>query len=131
MQIGQRNYVISQGNSQGGNVAGPVACNLSPSTAPDGEADAVENSSLTVSAQIPLGKCPVYAVQTPDSRRLFVLNRGDDTVTVINSQNNTLNTCTPFRQSDRGRPSPAIRFCHFHSEQSKLRASPLPMGPAA
>jgi DNA-binding beta-propeller fold protein YncE len=43
-----------------------------------------------------LGKCPVYAVQSPDQRRLFVLNRGDDTITVINSQSNTLDACTPF-----------------------------------
>jgi DNA-binding beta-propeller fold protein YncE len=43
-----------------------------------------------------LGKCPVYAVQSPDNRRVFVLNRGDDTITVINSQDNTLDACTPF-----------------------------------
>ena len=67
-----------------------------------GEADAIEVSSNTVSARIPLGKCPVYAVQSPDTKRLFVLNRGSDTVTVINSQNNTLNACTPF-QSQTGR----------------------------
>jgi DNA-binding beta-propeller fold protein YncE len=33
---------------------------------------------------------------------VFVLNRGDDTITVINSQLNTLNSCTPF-QSQSGR----------------------------
>jgi DNA-binding beta-propeller fold protein YncE len=49
-----------------------------------------------VSSSITVGKCPVYAVETPDDKRLFVLNRGDDTVSVINSQDNTLNTCTPF-----------------------------------
>jgi DNA-binding beta-propeller fold protein YncE len=35
-------------------------------------------------------------VETPDNRRLFVLNRGDDTISVINSQDNTLDACTPF-----------------------------------
>jgi YVTN family beta-propeller protein len=35
-------------------------------------------------------------VQSTDYRRFFVLNRGDDTITVINSQNNTLNSCAPF-----------------------------------
>jgi YVTN family beta-propeller protein len=35
-------------------------------------------------------------VQGADNKRFFVLNRGSDTVTVINSQNNTLNSCTPF-----------------------------------
>jgi YVTN family beta-propeller protein len=35
-------------------------------------------------------------VQSSDGKRLFVLNRGSDTVTVINSQNNSLDQCTPF-----------------------------------
>jgi DNA-binding beta-propeller fold protein YncE len=92
--IGQRNYVISQNFTD----ASGVACNVSPHTvAALGEADAIETASFTVSARIPLGKCPVYAVQSSDFRRLFVLNRGDDTLTVINSQNNTPDSCTPFQ----------------------------------
>lgn len=98
--IGQRNYTISTNNQ---NTAAAdlipygVACNLSPTTVTqNGEADAIEVASYTVSARIPLGKCPVYAVQSPDNQRVFVLNRGSDTVTVINSQNNTLDSCTPF-----------------------------------
>jgi DNA-binding beta-propeller fold protein YncE len=90
--IGQRNYAITQGA-----VADGITCNVSPTTAPVGEADAIEVSSNTISARIPLGRCPVYAVQSPDNRRLFVLNRGSDTITVINTQNNTLNACTPFQ----------------------------------
>ena len=95
---GQRNYAISQDfDAPSGTVPNGVACNLSPTTAPvNGEADALETSTNTVSARIPLGKCPVFAVQSPDNKRFFVLNRGSDTVTVINSQNNTLNSCTPF-----------------------------------
>jgi YVTN family beta-propeller protein len=89
--VSQRNYAITQGA-----VADGVACNLSPTTGPAGEADAIEVASNTVSARIPLGKCPVYAVQSPDNKRLFVLNRGSDTITVINTQNNTLDACTPF-----------------------------------
>ena len=89
--IGQRNYVITQGAVTDG-----VACNNAPSSAPLGEADAIEVSNDTISNRIPLGKCPVYAVQSPDKQRLFVMNRGDDTITVINSQNNTLDACTPF-----------------------------------
>jgi len=90
--LGQRNFAISQ------NIVTPtgVECNVSPTTGPLGEADAIETSSYTVSARIPVGKCPVYAVESPDTRRFFVLNRGSDTVTVINSQNNTLDSCTPF-----------------------------------
>jgi YVTN family beta-propeller protein len=87
----ERNYAISQGA-----VADGVACNNSPTTAPNGEADGIEVASNTVSSKIALGKCPVYAVSSPDGKRLFVLNRGSDTITVINSQNNTLDACTPF-----------------------------------
>ena len=92
--IGQYNYSISQNIA---NATG-VDCNIAATraAAPAGEADAIGTSTYTVSARIPLGKCPVYAVQSPDYRRFFVLNRGDDTITVINSQNNTLDACTPF-----------------------------------
>jgi len=58
-----------------------------------GEADSIESSNYTVSARIPLGVCPVYAVTSADQRRTFVVNRGSDTITVINSQNNTLDSC--------------------------------------
>ena len=106
--LGQHNYSISLNNS--GTPAGSgisyqdMTCNNAPSTVTQtGEADALETSSFTVSARIPLGKCPVYGLSSTDSRRFFVLNRGSDTITVINSQNNTLNTCTPFTNQD-GQP---------------------------
>jgi DNA-binding beta-propeller fold protein YncE len=90
--VGQRDFAISQ------NIATPsgVECNTSPRTQPLGTADSIEVASFTVSASIPVGKCPVYAIESPDTKRFFVLNRGDDTITVINSQDNTPNTCTPF-----------------------------------
>ncbi len=99
--VGQHNYAITQNvtDSTG------VACNISPRTITvNGQAEAIEQTTLTVSATIPLGKCPVYGVESPDARRVFVLNRGDDTITVINSQTNTLdNQCPPpagcFNQS--------------------------------
>jgi DNA-binding beta-propeller fold protein YncE len=90
---GERNYAIAQNFAD---LTG-VACNVSPRTATaNGEADAIETNSYTVSARLPLGKCPVYGVISPDQRRLFVLNRGDDTITVINSQINAIDACTPF-----------------------------------
>jgi hypothetical protein len=105
-QSALRNYVISQNNSTtpvASIIPYGVACNTSPSTVTqNGEADALETSSYTVSAQIPLGKCPVYAVPSSDQRRFFVLNRGGDatnpggSITVINSQNNTPDSCTPY-----------------------------------
>jgi DNA-binding beta-propeller fold protein YncE len=91
--IAQRNYVIAE------NITDPtgMACNVSPRTVGSaGEADAIELATYTVSARIPLGKCPVYGLETPDNQRVFVLNRGDDTITVINSKNNILDACTPF-----------------------------------
>jgi len=97
---GQREYVISQ------NFSDPtgVACNISPTTQPTGVATPIEISTNTAdSPAIPLGKCPVYGIQSPDQRRLFVMNRGDDTITVINSQNNTLDQCVPFI-SQNGQP---------------------------
>ncbi len=100
MLIGQRNYTISSNstNTATANVIPyGVACNISPTTVTEnGEADAIEVASYTVSARIPVGKCPVYAVESQDNQRVFVLNRGSDTITVINSQNNTLDACTPF-----------------------------------
>lgn len=89
---GQRQYAISQ------NFADPtgVACNTSPTTAPTGLATPIELATFTADPPIALGKCPVYAVASPDQRRLFVMNRGDDTITVINAQNNALDQCIPY-----------------------------------
>jgi DNA-binding beta-propeller fold protein YncE len=96
--VGQHVYSISQ------NVPFDTTCNIAPtSVGATGEADALEVSSYTVSARIPLGKCPVYGVQSTDGKRLFILNRGSDTVTVINSQNNSLDQCTPFTNQN-GQP---------------------------
>jgi DNA-binding beta-propeller fold protein YncE len=102
----ERYYAISQDfDSPQGSDPNGVACNVSPATAPvNGEADSIEVSTYTVSGRIALtpsagallGQCPVYAVQSPDGQRLFVLNRGSDTISVINSQLNTLDACTPF-----------------------------------
>lgn len=87
----------STGTPEGSALGYDLSCNTAPSAViQTGEADAIEVSGLTVTARIPLGKCPVYAVSSNDAKRLFVLNRGSDTITVINSQNATLDACTPF-----------------------------------
>jgi DNA-binding beta-propeller fold protein YncE len=88
---GEREYVLSQNVPD--TPAGQMTCNVSPKTAPTGVATPIELSSDTTDPAIPVGKCPVFGVQTPDLQRLFVLNRGDDTVTVINSNKNTLDQC--------------------------------------
>jgi len=101
--IGQHNYAISLNNSTSNTLAyTDMTCNSAPSTVTQtGEADAMETTSFTVSARIPLGVCPTYAVVGPG--RVFVLNRGSDTVTVINSQSNALDACTPFTNQN-GQP---------------------------
>jgi DNA-binding beta-propeller fold protein YncE len=105
--IGQHDYAISQNfDAPTSTEPNGVACNNDPTAAPvNGEADSIETSSYTVSARIPLGpstgpllgKCPVFGLSSADGRRFFVLNRGSDTVTVINAQDNTLDACTPFK----------------------------------
>jgi DNA-binding beta-propeller fold protein YncE len=94
--VGQRDFAISQNipNPDTSADAG-LECNLSPSAQPTGTVDTLEVASYTVSAHITVGKCPVYAVESPDTKRFFVLNRGDDTITVINSQDNTLDDQCP------------------------------------
>jgi DNA-binding beta-propeller fold protein YncE len=57
-----------------------------------GQAEAIEISGNTISATLPVGRGPVYGVMTVDDRRAFVLNQTDGTVTVINAQNDALDT---------------------------------------
>ncbi len=102
---GERDFVLSQ-NPQALPGFTSTTCNSSPSTVGEnGVATPVEPSyvadspiildptagSGTINAQ-----CPVYAIESSDQKRLFVLNRGSDTVSVINVQDNTLDQCVPF-----------------------------------
>jgi DNA-binding beta-propeller fold protein YncE len=94
---GQREYVLSQ------NVANnaPMTCNLTPRTVGvNGVATPIEVATETTDPALPVGKCPVFAVPSADQQRLFVLNRGDDTITVIDTRNNTLDACTPFQNQN-------------------------------
>ena len=79
----------------GNTVDGGVACNIDAhAVGVNGMADGIETSTYTVSSHIEVGVCPVYAVGTADTKRVFVLNRGSDNISVINSQNNAINRCT-------------------------------------
>ncbi len=75
---GEREYVISQNVPD---ETGQTTCNNPANFASvrAGVATPIEFAN-TADTSIPVGKCPVYAVQTPDLQRLFVLNRGDDTI---------------------------------------------------
>jgi DNA-binding beta-propeller fold protein YncE len=62
-----------------------------------GQVEAIDNSSSassspTISATIPVGRGPVFGLMTTDTRRAFVLNQTDGTVSVINAQTNALDT---------------------------------------
>jgi DNA-binding beta-propeller fold protein YncE len=57
-----------------------------------GEVQAVEVGANTISAALQVGSGPVYGVMTLDTRRAFILNHTDGTVSVINAQNNALDT---------------------------------------
>src|SRR6202453_3487170 len=79
--VAQRQFTLSQ------NIPGATGteCNTAPTAQTTGSADGFELTTLTVSSNLPVGVCPVYGVESLDNSRLFVLNRGDDTVTVINA----------------------------------------------
>jgi len=90
-QTAQRVYAISQGNSGTPNFAWGACANPSSVTT-TGEADAIEVATNTISTRLPLGVCPVFGATSADGKRSFILNRGSGTITVINSQLNTLDT---------------------------------------
>jgi YVTN family beta-propeller protein len=72
---GTRAYAISQATS-GSN----------------GQVAAIDIASNTISNRINVGVNPIYGVMTADGRRVFVMNQGDGTVSVINAQTNDLDT---------------------------------------
>jgi DNA-binding beta-propeller fold protein YncE len=57
-----------------------------------GQVATIENTSTATidTNPIPVGVNPVYGVETADARRVFILNQGDGTVSVINAQTNGL-----------------------------------------
>jgi DNA-binding beta-propeller fold protein YncE len=79
-----RVYALSKGGAAPGAVCGP-------GNGP-GRAAAIETNGNTISATLAVGNCPVYGVMTGDTRRVFVMNHGDNTVTAINSVQNALDT---------------------------------------
>jgi YVTN family beta-propeller protein len=86
-----RFYAISQLVGAAGTIS-PCATAANYPTLPTGVASALEAATFTVSTTIPVGVCPVYGLQSADGLRTFILNRGSGTVTVIDSQKNTLDT---------------------------------------
>jgi DNA-binding beta-propeller fold protein YncE len=79
-------YVVSQSGA-----ARAYAISQATNGGP-GQAQAIETSGNTISTSLTVGRGPVYGVMTLDSRRVFILNQTDGTVSAINSQTNALDT---------------------------------------
>lgn len=126
--VGQRDFIIEQGldATDGTTVldSNGYDCNSSPRTVNgNGIVESVEIASYTISSKLSLvpsynsantvddydagltttsnvARCPVYGVQSTDGKRLFVLNRGSDTISVINSSTAALDDCYPYAGQD-------------------------------
>ncbi len=91
-----RVYSITQDNGSGSVAFGD--CEVPGNVTSPGQVQAIESSTVTISRTLPVGICPVYGIGSTDNQRVYILNRGSGTVTVINSQFNELDT-TPNRQN--------------------------------
>ncbi len=91
-----RIYSITQDN--GSNQVTFGACENPTQVTTPGQVQSIEISTITISRTLPVGICPVYGVGSTDNNRVFILNRGSGTVTVINSQYNDLDA-TANRQN--------------------------------
>jgi hypothetical protein len=72
----------------------PRAYALVQNGASNGQADAIEVATNTLSNVIPVGIDPVYGVENAGDQRAFIMNKGSNTVSVINVQANALDTST-------------------------------------
>ncbi len=57
---------------------------------------AIETTTQTISACLPTGATPVFGVMTADGRRAFIMNKGSNTVTVVNSQTNAIDNFNTY-----------------------------------
>jgi DNA-binding beta-propeller fold protein YncE len=91
---GQYQYAISQ------NLSSSTICNSGPhAQSTTGSVTPITISTDTAGTPIAVGVCPVYGVQSTDLKRLFVLNRGSDTISVINTETNAADKCTPYQNT--------------------------------
>jgi YVTN family beta-propeller protein len=91
-----RVYSITQDN--GTNKVAFGNCETPSQVTTPGQVQSIEISTVTISRTLPVGICPVYGIGSTDNNRVFILNRGSGTVTVINSQFNELDN-TAGRQN--------------------------------
>lgn len=91
-------YAASQRNSDG-------SCSAS---GPGGTATGIETETNTPSSALPLGLCPIYGVMSLDDRRTFILNQGSGTVSVIDSEQNQIDTNSNLANGQTGIPAGQI-----------------------
>ncbi|MGC2510164.1 MAG: YncE family protein, partial [Acidobacteriaceae bacterium] len=97
----QRIYAISYADS---GLPAP-SC---PGSNSAGLATGIETTTNTPSSNLPLGLCPVFGVMSPDNRRVFVLNQGSGTVSVIDSQQNQIDKSANLIANQPGVPAGQI-----------------------
>ncbi len=79
-----------------------------PAANSPGVATGIETTTNTPSSNLPLGLCPVYGVMSSDNRRTFILNQGSGTVSVIDSQQNQIDTSANLIANQPGVPAGQI-----------------------
>jgi YVTN family beta-propeller protein len=89
---------ITQDNGGGAVAFGD--CEVPANVTTAGQVQAIETSTVTISRTLPVGICPVYGIGSSDNQRVFILNRGSGTVTVINSQLNQLDNTANLQNFD-------------------------------
>jgi YVTN family beta-propeller protein len=89
-----RIYAISQ-SATGAAPLNINACNTPGAVTQNGEAASIETTVNAVSARLPVGICPVFGIMSGDNNRAFILNRGSNNVTVINVQQNAIDSLHP------------------------------------
>ena len=90
-----RIYAISQ-SATGAAPLAMNACNTPSAVTQTGEVAAIETPVNAISSRIPVGVCPVFGIMSGDSNRAFILNRGSNTVTVLNAQQNAIDVSATF-----------------------------------
>ncbi|MGH9617228.1 MAG: YncE family protein [Acidobacteriaceae bacterium] len=98
----QRIYAISYADGQT-----PPAGSCPASNSP-GVATGIETSTNTPSSRLALGLCPIYGLMTSDNRRVFILNEGSGTVSVIDSEQNQIDKNPNLANGQSGVPAGQI-----------------------
>ena len=98
----QRIYALSYDDQAG------LPAPSCPGSNAAGVATGIETTTNNPSSSIALGLCPVYGVMSSDNRRVFILNQGSGTVSVIDSQQNQLDTSANLLANQPGVPAGQI-----------------------